>query len=322
MLPARRASSAFRKENNMTKRKELTRIWRARQLYLLIALPLVWLIIFEYVPMAGLQIAFRDFSSRKGIWGSEWVGWENFQKFFSDRKFSQLIVNTLRISIYQMVVGFFVPIIVALSLNIMKNGIFKKTVQTITYIPHFISVVVLVGMLLQVINPIVGIYGTVAKALTGQRPPDILANPASFPHLYVWSGVWQNAGWSSIIYVAALANSDQQLHEAAQLDGASRLQRVWHIDIPTILPTAVILLIMDAGKVMSVGFQKVFLLQNSLNMSYSEVLSTYVYNKSFGASLPDFSFSTAAGMFNSVINLVLIVIVNKIAKKLGDTSLW
>lgn len=306
----------------MTKRKELTRIWRARQLYLLIALPLVWLIIFEYVPMAGLQIAFRDFSSRKGIWGSEWVGWENFQKFFSDRKFEQLIVNTLRISIYQMVVGFFVPIIVALSLNIMKNGIFKKTVQTITYIPHFISVVVLVGMLLQVINPIVGIYGTVAKALTGQRPPDILANPASFPHLYVWSGVWQNAGWSSIIYVAALANSDQQLHEAAQLDGASRLQRVWHIDIPTILPTAVILLIMDAGKVMSVGFQKVFLLQNSLNMSYSEVLSTYVYNKSFGASLPDFSFSTAAGMFNSVINLVLIVIVNKIAKKLGDTSLW
>lgn len=306
----------------MTKRKELTRIWRARQLYLLIALPLIWLIIFEYVPMAGLQIAFRDFSSRKGIWGSEWVGWENFQNFFSDRKFSQLIVNTLRISIYQMVVGFFVPIIVALSLNIMKNGIFKKTVQTITYIPHFISVVVLVGMLLQVINPVVGIYGTVAKALTGQRPPDILANPASFPHLYVWSGVWQNAGWSSIIYVAALANSDQQLHEAAQLDGASRLQRVWHIDIPTILPTAVILLIMDAGKVMSVGFQKVFLLQNSLNLSYSEVLSTYVYNKSFGASLPDFSFSTAAGMFNSVINLVLIVIVNKIAKKLGDTSLW
>jgi len=306
----------------MTKRNKLARVWRARQLYLLIALPIIWLIIFEYVPMAGLQIAFRDFSSRKGIWGSEWVGLEKFQKFFSDRRFGQLIVNTLRISIYQMTAGFFVPIVVALSLNVMKNGIFKKTVQTLTYIPHFISVVVLVGMLLQVINPIIGIYGTLAKALTGQRPPDILANPASFPHLYVWSGIWQNAGWSSIIYVAALANSDQQLHEAAQLDGASRLQRVWHIDIPTILPTAVILLIMDAGKVMNVGFQKVFLLQNSLNMSYSEVLSTYVYNKSFGTSLPDFSFSTAAGMFNSVINLVLIVIVNKIAKKIGDTSLW
>jgi len=211
---------------------------------------------------------------------------------------------------------------VALSLNIMKNGIFKKTVQTLTYIPHFISVVVLVGMLLQLINPVVGIYGTIAKALTGQRPPDILANPAAFPHLYVWSGIWQNAGWGSIIYVAALANSDQQLHEAAQLDGASRLQRVWYIDIPTILPTAVILLIMDAGKIMNVGFEKVFLLQNSLNLSYSEVLSTYVYTKSFGSSIPDFSFSTAAGMFNSVINLLLIVIVNKVAKKLSDTSLW
>lgn len=306
----------------MTNRKALGRIWRARQLYLLILLPLIWLIIFKYVPMAGLQIAFRDFSNRKGIWGSEWVGLENFQKFFTDRQFTRLITNTLRISLYQLVVGFFVPIIVALSLNIMKNGLFKKTVQTLTYIPHFISVVVLVGMLLQLINPVVGIYGTVAKTLTGQRPPDILANPAAFPHLYVWSGIWQNAGWGAIIYVAALANSDQQLHEAAQLDGATRLQRVWHIDIPTILPTAVILLIMDAGKVMNVGFEKVFLLQNSLNLSYSEVLSTYVYTKSFGASIPDFSFSTAAGMFNSVINLVLIVIVNKIAKKLGDTSLW
>lgn len=297
-------------------------MWRARQLYVMILLPLIWLVLFKYVPMAGLQIAFRDFSSRKGIWGSEWVGLENFQKFFSDRQFTRLIVNTLRISVYQLVVGFFVPIIVALSLNIMKNGIFKKTVQTLTYIPHFISVVVLVGMLLQLINPIVGIYGTIAKALTGQRPPDILANPAAFPHLYVWSGIWQNAGWGSIIYVAALANSDQQLHEAAQLDGASRLQRVWYIDIPTILPTAVILLIMDAGKIMNVGFEKVFLLQNSLNLSYSEVLSTYVYTKSFGSSIPDFSFSTAAGMFNSVINLLLIVIVNKVAKKLSDTSLW
>jgi len=306
----------------MAKRTLRSRIWRARQLYVMILLPLIWLVIFKYVPMAGLQIAFRDFSSRKGIWGSEWVGLENFQKFFADRQFSRLIVNTLRISVYQLVVGFFVPIIVALSLNIMKNGIFKKTVQTLTYIPHFISVVVLVGMLLQLINPVVGIYGTIAKALTGQRPPDILANPAAFPHLYVWSGIWQNAGWGSIIYVAALANSDQQLHEAAQLDGASRLQRVWYIDIPTILPTAVILLIMDAGKIMNVGFEKVFLLQNSLNLSYSEVLSTYVYTKSFGSSIPDFSFSTAAGMFNSVINLLLIVIVNKVAKKLSDTSLW
>ena len=306
----------------MPNKKIWKRIWRGRQLYMLLCLPMIWLIIFKYVPMAGLQIAFRDYSNRGGIWGSKWVGFENFVKFFSDRQFSRLIINTLRISIYQLSVGFIVPIILALALNIMKNGIFKKTVQTLTYIPHFISVVVLVGMLLQLINPIVGLYGAVGQALTGQRPVDILSNPASFPHLYVWSGIWQSAGWGSIIYVAALANSDQQLHEAAQIDGASRLQRVWHIDIPAILPTATILLIMDAGKVMSVGFEKVFLLQNSLNMSYSEVLSTYVYNKSFGAGIPNFSFSTAAGMFNSVINLILITIVNKVAKKLSDTSLW
>jgi len=290
-------------------------------LYVFVIPTLVWYIVFHYVPMGGIVIACKRYNGVKTIWESKWVGLKWFESFFKSHYCKTVIRNTLTLSVYGLLT-FPLPIIFALILNEMKNERVKKLVQTITYAPHFISVVVLVGMLLQVINPIIGIYGTLAKALTGQRPPDILANPASFPHLYVWSGIWQNAGWSSIIYVAALANSDQQLHEAAQLDGASRLQRVWHIDIPTILPTAVILLIMDAGKVMNVGFQKVFLLQNSLNMSYSEVLSTYVYNKSFGTSLPDFSFSTAAGMFNSVINLVLIVIVNKIAKKIGDTSLW
>ena len=298
------------------------RIFRARELYIMFFIPLIWLIVFKYVPMAGLQIAFKDFSNRAGIWKSPWVGLENFQKFFSDRKFSMLIINTLRVSIYTIVVSFFVPIIVALSINIMKNGIFKKTVQTLTYVPHFISVVVMVGMLMQILNPIVGLYGAIGQALTGERPVDILSIPSAFPHLYVWSGIWQNAGWSSILYVAALANADQQLHEAAQIDGASRLQRVWHVDIPTILPTATIVLIMKAGDVMSVGFEKVFLLQNDLNKDYSEVLSTYVYQKSFGASIPDFSFSTAAGMFNSVINLILVVIVNKFARKVSDTSLW
>ena len=210
----------------MQKRKLWKRIWRARLLYLLLLLPLLWLIIFQYYPMAGLQIAFKNFSNRGGIWGSPWVGFEKFEKLFSDRQFTRLLVNTLRLSLYRLSVGFFVPIIMALALNVMKNGIFKKTIQTLTYIPHFISVVVLVGMLLQLVNPVVGLYGTISKALTGTRPVDILANPASFPHLYVWSGIWQNAGWSSIIYVAALANSDQQLHEAAQIDGASRLQRV------------------------------------------------------------------------------------------------
>ena len=180
----------------------------------------------------------------------------------------------------------------------------------------------MVGMLMQILNPIVGLYGTIGQAITGERPVDILSIPSAFPHLYVWSGIWQNAGWSSILYAAALANADQQLHEAAQIDGASRLQRVWHVDIPTILPTATIVLIMKAGDVMSVGFEKVFLLQNDLNKDYSEVLSTYVYQKSFGASIPDFSFSTAAGMFNSIINLILVVIVNRFARQVSETSLW
>ena len=306
----------------MSKKKLWKKIAQSWQLYLLLLVPIVWLVTFEYVPMAGLQIAFKDFSNKGGIWGSPWVGLEKFKKFFSDRQFSRLMINTLRISIYSMAVGFIVPIIMALSLNILKDGVFKKTVQTLTYIPHFLSVVVLVGMVMQLFNPVAGLYGTICQAITGTRPADLMGIPEAFPHLYVWSGIWQNAGWGSIIYVAALANSDQQLHEAAQIDGAPRLQRVWHIDIPTILPTAVIMLIMDAGKVMSVGFEKVFLFQNDLNISYSEVLSTYVYKKSFAATIPDFSFSTAAGMFNSVINLILITIVNQISRKVSETSLW
>ncbi len=306
----------------MKNRNLLRRMRRAWQLYLLILLPMVYLIVFKYVPMAGLQIAFKDFSNKLGIWGSPWIGFENFQRFFADRKFFSLLTNTLSISVYSLAINFFAPIILALALNAMMNKRLKKIVQTLTYIPHFISMVVLVGMLLQLINPISGLYGTICQLLTDSRPADIFSNPSAFAHLYVWSGVWQNTGWNSIIYVAALANGDQQLHEAAQIDGASRLQRIFFIDIPTILPTATILLIMDAGKVMNVGFEKVFLLQNSLNLSASEVLSTYVYKKSFGTSLPDYDFSTAAGMFNSVINLLLIFVVNKIAKRVGETSLW
>ena len=306
----------------MPKRNLRKRIWQARELYLLSLLPFIWLIIFKYVPMAGLQIAFRDYSFKAGIWGSEWVGLENLKNFISDRQFTRLLINTLRVSIYSTAIGSLIPVILALTINIMKPGFFKKAVQMVLYVPHFISVVILVGMLMQLINPIIGLYGTIAQALTGTRPGDILSIPSAFPHIYIWSGIWQNAGWSSIIYVAALANSDQQLHEAAQIDGATRLQRVWHIDIPTILPTFIILMIMDVGSIMDVGFEKVFLLQNSANLSYSQVLSTYVYEKSFGSGLPDFSFSTAAGLFNSVINVILITIVNKISKKVSDTSLW
>lgn len=297
------------------------RIYRGRQLYLLLALPLIYMVVFSYVPMFGLQIAFKHYTFKGGIWGSDWVGLKNFIKFFGDRNFSTTLINTLRVSLYSLVVGTFVPIFLALALNCLNHNGIKKTVQTLTYIPHFISVVVLIGMMTQMFNPIVGIYGNIVQAITGHRAVDILGIPKAFPHLYVWSGVWQNAGFNSIIYIAALAGSDQDLHEAAQIDGATRLQRVRYIDIPTIIPTAIILLILNAGKVMTVGFEKVFLLQNALNINYSEVISTYVYKQAFGSG-SNFSYSTAIGMFNSVVNLILITSVNKISKKVSDSSLW
>lgn len=302
-------------------RRVLKKIYKGRQLYLLLALPLIYLIIFAYVPMAGVQIAFKDYTFKGGIWGSEWVGFKHFIKFFSDYKFSAILINTLRVSVYTLVVSTFLPIFLALALNCLNNVGLKKAIQTLTYLPHFISVVVLIGMMTQMMNPIIGIYGNAMHAITGERPIDLMGIPSAFPHLYVWSGAWQNTGFNSIIYIAALAGSDQDLHEAAQIDGATRLQRVRYIDIPCIIPTAVILLILNAGKVMSVGFEKAFLLQNPLNVAYSEVISTYVYKQAFGAG-SNFSYSTAIGMFNSLINLFLITMVNKISKKVSDNSLW
>ena len=307
------------KKNNF--KSLFKRIYKVRQLYLLLALPLIYILVFEYIPMAGLQIAFKNYTFKGGIWGSEWVGLKHFVKFLSNYKFLEIIVNTLRVSIYSLAVNSILPIILALTLNCLNHTGIKKTVQTLTYLPHFISVVVLIGMMTQMLNPIVGVYGNIVKAITGERAVDILGIPSAFPHLYVWSGAWQGTGFSSIIYIAALAGSDQDLHEAAQIDGATRLQRVRYIDIPTIIPTAVILLILNAGKIMTVGFQKVYLLQNSLNLTYSEVISTYVYKQAFGVG-SNFSYSTAIGMFNSVINLLLITIVNKISKKVTENSLW
>lgn len=305
-----------------TNKKSLgKRVLRARQLYFFLLLPLIYLIIFQYVPMFGLQIAFKDYSISEGILGSPWVGFQYFEKFFKDYNFKRILINTLRISIYSLAVNFFIPITLALSLNCLRHQKVKRTIQTITYIPHFVSTVVLVGMVNQMLNPIIGLYGNAVQALTGARAADILGIPAAFPHLYVWTGVWQNVGWGSIIYMAALSNSDQELHEAAQIDGASRFQRVLYVDIPTILPTAIIMLILDCGRVMNVGFEKVYLMQNSLNLSYSEVISTYVYKMAFGGN-SNFSYSTAVGMFNSVVNFMLIMAVNQISKKVSDTSLW
>lgn len=299
------------------------RIARHWQLYLFLLLPVIYLLIFHYYPMLGVQIAFKKYSSKLGIWGSPWVGFKYFLKFFNSTQFSRVVGNTLTISLYSILAGFPLPIIFALMLNVMRSQRYKKIVQTVTYMPHFISVVVLVGMIMQIFNPLTGLYGKFYGMLNnGAVAPDLLGSATVFPNMYVWSGIWQHFGWDSIIYVAALAAVSPELHEAAQIDGASRFQRVLHVDFPAILPTATIMLILRAGSVMTIGFEKIFLMQNDLNLRASEVISTYVYKVSLKASIPDFSYSTAIGLFNSVINLLLICGVNMVSRKLSETSLW
>ena len=292
------------------------------QLYLMLLLPVIWLFIFCYLPMTGIQIAFKDFKIRQGIWGSPWVGFENFERFFTSYQFTRVLKNTLLISLYSLVASFPLPIVLALSLNVVRKAAYKKFVQMVTYIPHFISVIVIVGMILQMFNSRIGLYGTVYTALTGQQAPDILSKASAFPHLYVLSGVWQEVGWGSIIYLSALSAVDPALHEAAIVDGASRFKRVLVLDLPTVLPTATIMLIMNAGRIMTVGFEKVYLMQNDLNLTTSEIISTYVYKVSLGPTGGDFSLGAAIGLFNSVINLILILLVNAVTKRMGGTSLW
>lgn len=314
-------TTAYRTAALRQSRKRALRYW---QLYAFLLLPLVYLVIFHYVPMVGSQIAFRNYSPIKGIWQSDWVGLKFFTKFIRSYQFERVLMNTLRISIYAIAAGFPVPLLLAIMLNCVRSARLKKLSQNILYVPHFISVVVMVGMLLQFINPVVGLYARIHAALYGSLPPDLMANPAAFPHLYVWSGIWQNMGWDSIIYLAALTAVDPELHEAACIDGASRLGRVWHVDIPGILPTVVILLIMRCGSVMSVGFEKAYLMQTDLNLRASELISTYVYKVGLTStgSGSQFSYATAIGLFNSLINLTLITLVNAISRRLSSTSLW
>lgn len=291
------------------------------QLYLFIAIPLLLIIIFSYIPMTGIVLAFKRFNMNKGIWGSPWVGLDNFKRFFQSYQFSRVMINTLLLSFYDLLT-FPVPIIFALLLNCVRCERYKKLVQTVTYIPHFISMVVMIGILMQTFNPMVGIFGTLYKAVTGNVAPDLMANANAFPHLYVWSGVWQTMGWNSIVYIAALAGTDVSLHEAAEIDGANRFRRVISIDIPSILPTAVMLLILRCGSIMNIGFEKTFLMQNDLNIRASEVISTYVYKVGMSSASGDYGRATAIGLFNSLINFLLIVTVNSISKKVSEQSLW
>jgi ABC-type polysaccharide transport system permease subunit len=300
----------------------VSRIKERRQLYLLLALPLVYLLVFSYVPMGGLLIAFKRYNFALGIFRSPWAGLDNFRRFFQSYKFIQVLRNTLILSLYHLCVNFPIPIVFALLLNALPYRRYQKIVQTVTYVPHFISTVVMVGIIFQVLNNRNGLYGALGVFFTRQMPPDLLSVGSLFKHIYVWSGVWQNTGYASIIYFAALSNVDPTLHEAALVDGATRFQRVMYVDIPCVLPTAAIMLLLLVGNLMSVGFENPLLMQNSLNLNYSEVISTYVYKVGLASGINDFSLSGAIGMFNSLINFILLVIANWGSKKLNGSGIF
>lgn len=292
---------------------------RDYQLYLLILPAVIYFLIFHYAPMYGIQLAFKDYKVIEGITGSPWVGFEHFERFFNSYQFERLIKNTLGISFFQLIAGFPVPIILALLLNTVKNKAGKKFVQTVTYVPHFISVVVLTGMLHIFLSPNGGLLNTII-GLIGIEPIYFLGEKQYFKSIFVLSGIWQNAGWGTIIYLAALAGVGPELYEAAKVDGASKLQIVRHIDFPSILPTVIILLVMNLGRIMNIGWQKAYLLQNSLNSETSEIIQTYMYK--VGLIERQFEYSTAISLFNAVINIILLVTANRLAKRFSESSLW
>lgn len=288
--------------------KYIKRNW---QLYLFFTLPgLLLTIIFKYIPMGGILIAFEDFNPMRGIFGSEWVGFEHFRRFLSSPDFMTYLVNTLKLSVYGLLWGFPVPIILALLLNRIRRKSLQKKIQLLIYAPNFISVIVLCGMIflfLSPVGPVNKLFGTSINFMT---------MPEAFRSIYIASGIWQGAGWASIMYTAALSNSSPELAEAAVMDGASLFQQILNVDLPAIKPIIVIQFILQAGNIMSLGFEKAYALQTSLNIPTSEILPTYVYK--LGLQLGDYSFSTAVGLFNSVINVILLILVNTIVKKLND----
>lgn len=297
------------------------RIARNWGLYLLLLPALTLLICFTYKPMYGVLIAFKEYKPIKGILGSAWADpwYKYFKKFFDSFQFNTTIRNTLVITLYSMLVMFPLPIILALGINQLKNRTYRKIFQTVTYMPHFISTVVMVGLLTLLLSPGSGLLGAICGML-GIKAPNFLGQPSAFKHLYVWSDVWQHMGWDSIIYIAALSSVDPSLYEAATVDGATNLQKIKYVDIPMLVPTAVIMLIMRFGSLMSLGFEKVYLMQNDLNLTASEVISTYVYK--IGIINVQYSYSAAINLFSTVINFILLILVNQISKKVSDNSLW
>jgi len=269
--------------------------------------------------MYGVVIAFQNFRPVDGFFGSEWVGFDHFMRFFQGPHFWRLIRNTVAINVYQLIAAFPMPIILALAFNDLREGRFKKISQTITYAPHFISVVVFAGMIISFMSPTTGLINQLL-GIIGIEPIHFLARPELFRHIYVWTGIWQSVGWGTIIYLAALSGVDPTLHEAAIIDGASRIQRNWYINIPSILPTIIILLIMNVGSIMSTGFERIWLLQFAQNRYTSDVIATYVFE--VGILNAQFSFGAAVGLFNAAINAILLITVNRITKKVTEVGLW
>jgi putative aldouronate transport system permease protein len=300
-----------------------TGLWRKImknwELYLFLLPTLIYIIVFKYLPMYGVTIAFKNFNPALGIQGSPWVGLRHFERFFNSYWFHDLLRNTLALSVFQLVASFPMPIIVALMLNQVRHKRYKKVVQTVIYAPHFISTVVLAGIMFVFLSPSSGIVNKAIELLGGE-PVFFMARPEWFRPLYVLSGIWQGTGFGTIVYLAALTSVPPELHEAAIVDGATKLQRIRYIDIPSIIPTAVILLILEMGNIMNIGFEKAYLMQTSLNVTASEIIPTYVYK--VGLLQAQWSFSAAVGLFNAVINFILLITVNRIAKSLSNTSLW
>lgn len=286
--------------------------------YLMAVPVLAYYIIFCYVPMYGALMAFQNYRPGAGIWGSEWVGLKHFISFFQSPDAFQLIRNTFLISLYSLLWGFPAPIILALLINEVGNKGFKRVVQSITYLPHFISTVIIVSIIRDMVST-EGIINQIV-ALLGGTPTNLLLKPEYFRTIYIASGIWTGVGWGSIIYLAALTNVDPTLYEAARIDGAGRWKQTIHITLPSIVPTIIIMLILNVGSLMSVGFEKVMLMYNPLTYDVADVIGTYVYRR--GLEMADYSFSTAVGLFNSVVNFVLIVSANWIARKCSDISLW
>jgi len=300
------------------KKKLLPKILINWQLYLFVLPVVVYLIVFRYVPLYGIQIAFKNYRATQGIWGSAWIGFENFTRFFKSYYFVTVLRNTFSITLMSLILGFPAPIILALSLNEISHSGYKKTIQTVTFAPHFISTVVICGMLVIFLNPTSGIVNHLLEAI-GSTRRNFLQEAKMFKWIYVISGIWQETGWGAIIYFAALSGVSPELLESARIDGANKLQRVIHINLPVLLPTIIILFILRCGSLLSVGYEKVYLLQNDLNIDMSEVISTYVYKT--GLIRADFAFSTAVDLFNSAINVTMLLFVNFLSKKVSETSL-